>query len=259
MVTYEIIETCIGCTACINRCPTNAIYGQRNVIHYIDPVLCVDCGACGTVCPVEAILDDEGDICRKFSKKEWPKAVVDADKCIGKGCELCINVCPFEALELDNTETARDFFGQAVVIEKNCTGCRLCEQSCGLGCGPHIPGSRNAEEEALPGRQAHARTEEIHQDRRAGGLIRIRKLIEERQMPPLLFLCPETSRASASPELSARRSRDRRFARTGRRRLAARPDPRDAPAAPTPVAWSHPPRQRAASGRARPGRRSAGS
>ncbi len=130
-VAYEIVETCIGCTACTNRCPTNAIWGERNTIHYIDPALCIDCGACGAVCPVECILDDDGDICRKFAKKEWPKAVVDPDKCIGSGCELCINVCPFEALELDFTDSASDFFGQAVVIEKNCTGCRLCEQSCG--------------------------------------------------------------------------------------------------------------------------------
>ena len=128
---YEIVETCIGCTACVNRCPTNAIWGERNTIHYIDPALCIDCGACGAVCPVECILDDDGDICRKFARKEWPKAVVDPDKCIGSGCELCINVCPFDALVLDFTPAASDFFGQAVVIEKNCTGCRLCEQSCG--------------------------------------------------------------------------------------------------------------------------------
>lgn len=130
-MAYEIIETCIGCTACTNRCPTNAIYGDRNVIHYIDPVLCIDCGACGAVCPVECILDEVGEICRKFAKKEWPKAQVDANLCIGSGCELCINICPFEALELQFTEEANDFFGQAVVIEKNCTGCRLCEDACG--------------------------------------------------------------------------------------------------------------------------------
>ena len=130
-VAYEIVEACIGCTACTNRCPTNAIYGERNVIHYIDSALCIDCGACGAVCPVECILDDVGDICRKFPKKEWPVALVDPNMCIGSGCEICINVCPFDALELQTTDEAGDFFGQAVVIEKNCTGCRLCETNCG--------------------------------------------------------------------------------------------------------------------------------
>ena len=138
-MTYEIVEWCIGCTACTNRCPTNAIYGQRNDIHYIDPALCIDCGACGAVCPVESILDDDGDICRKFAKKLAPLSQVDAERCIGGGCELCINVCPFDALVLDFPDEALDFFGQAVVIEKNCTGCRLCEDSCGWGAIKILP------------------------------------------------------------------------------------------------------------------------
>ena len=167
---YEIVETCIGCTACVNRCPTNAIWGERNTIHYIDPALCIDCGACGAVCPVECILDDDGDICRKFARKEWPKAVVDPDKCIGSGCELCINVCPFDALVLDFTPAASDFFGQAVVIEKNCTGCRLCEQSCGWDAVHIYPDRDSAEEAALPGRQADAGAGEVpaRQDRLGG-------------------------------------------------------------------------------------------
>ncbi len=130
-VPYDIVDWCIGCTACTNKCPTNAIYGQRNDIHYIDPALCIDCGACGAVCPVESILDEDGDICRKFSRKEAPLAYVNSELCIGGGCELCINVCPFDALVLEVTDEANDFFGQAMVIDKNCVGCRLCEDSCG--------------------------------------------------------------------------------------------------------------------------------
>ena len=36
-MSYKIIETCIGCTACTKRCPTEAITGVRNQIHVIDP------------------------------------------------------------------------------------------------------------------------------------------------------------------------------------------------------------------------------
>ena len=97
-MAYTIIDTCIGCTACTKRCPTNAITGTRNVVHVIDPTLCIDCGACGVVCPPEAILDDLGDVCRTFPRKEWPKAIVIEDNCIGSGCELCIQICPFDAL-----------------------------------------------------------------------------------------------------------------------------------------------------------------
>ena len=53
---------------------------------------------------------------------------------MGWGGEGCVAVCPFDALELDvSGEKVGDFFGVARVIERRCTGCRLCEQSCGWG------------------------------------------------------------------------------------------------------------------------------
>ena len=130
-MAYTIIDVCIGCTACIKRCPTSAITGARNEIHVIDPELCIDCGACGAVCPPEAILDDEGDLCKAFVRKEWPVALVVEENCIGSGCEICINVCPFEALSLEPAARSDDFFGVASVDPRKCTGCRLCEDSCG--------------------------------------------------------------------------------------------------------------------------------
>ena len=131
-VAHRIIDTCIGCTACVRCCPTGAISGIRDHIHVIDPELCIDCGACGVVCPPEAILDQEGDVCRNFPRKDWPKAVVIEDNCIGRGCEQCINICPVGALYLDAGDgKTGDFFG-VVRLAKTCsTPCRLCEQVCG--------------------------------------------------------------------------------------------------------------------------------
>ena len=60
---FIITENCTGCTACIRRCPTDAITGERKLLHVIDPELCINCGACGVVCPDEAIYDDAGDLC----------------------------------------------------------------------------------------------------------------------------------------------------------------------------------------------------
>lgn len=53
---YVIDEaTCIGCTACIRVCPTEAISGERKQPHVIEPELCISCGACADKCPVGAI------------------------------------------------------------------------------------------------------------------------------------------------------------------------------------------------------------
>ncbi len=73
-----------------------------------------------------------GEVSRTFPRKEWPKAKVIEDNCIGSGCELCIQICPFDALYLGDTDRlVGDFFGVAVLVEKRCTGCRLCEDACG--------------------------------------------------------------------------------------------------------------------------------
>ena len=162
---YTIMETCNGCTGCIRRCPTGAISGVHGYVHVIDPALCIDCGACGMVCPCQSILDETGGRCRWLGR--WPRAIVIEDNCIGRGCELCIQICPSDALSLgENDGVVDDFFGMAVVNERRCVGCRLCEQVCGWGAiyvdlppvravaslGRHLhrPAAGHAQEKARP-------------------------------------------------------------------------------------------------------------
>ncbi|MFA5498606.1 MAG: 4Fe-4S binding protein [Candidatus Cloacimonadia bacterium] len=47
-------ETCIGCGACVEVCPVNALR-MENDKAVVDADLCIDCGSCVPVCPVEAI------------------------------------------------------------------------------------------------------------------------------------------------------------------------------------------------------------
>lgn len=47
-------ETCIGCGACIDTCPTEALE-MKDDKAVVDEEKCVDCGACLDACPVEAI------------------------------------------------------------------------------------------------------------------------------------------------------------------------------------------------------------
>lgn len=47
---------CIGCTLCINACPTDAIVGSNKRMHTVIEVHCTGCELCLPVCPVDCIL-----------------------------------------------------------------------------------------------------------------------------------------------------------------------------------------------------------
>ncbi len=51
-----IDDNCIGCGACVRKCPVNAI--RIEDIAIIDEKICVGCASCTTVCPVEAISNN---------------------------------------------------------------------------------------------------------------------------------------------------------------------------------------------------------
>jgi len=47
-------EKCVGCGACVDACPAEAI-SMVNDKAKIDSNKCIDCGRCAQVCPQEAI------------------------------------------------------------------------------------------------------------------------------------------------------------------------------------------------------------
>lgn len=49
-------EKCKGCTACIRKCPVDAISGEKREPHHIDVDKCIKCGACKAACRFDAIL-----------------------------------------------------------------------------------------------------------------------------------------------------------------------------------------------------------
>jgi ferredoxin len=59
-MSFQINETCTGCSACVRLCPTEAIAGEKKQRHAIDTVLCIECGACGRICPEGSVLDRLG-------------------------------------------------------------------------------------------------------------------------------------------------------------------------------------------------------
>ncbi|MCL2508085.1 MAG: NADH-quinone oxidoreductase subunit NuoF [Oscillospiraceae bacterium] len=57
LITYSIDPgTCTGCTACVKKCPANAINGERKAAHVIDAELCIKCGRCEEVCRFGAVV-----------------------------------------------------------------------------------------------------------------------------------------------------------------------------------------------------------
>lgn len=46
---------CIGCTLCINVCPTDAIFGSNKMMHTVIEANCTGCELCIPVCPVDCI------------------------------------------------------------------------------------------------------------------------------------------------------------------------------------------------------------
>lgn len=62
-------QVCIGCTHCMNVCPTSAIR-VKNGIADINKNACVDCGECLKSCPVNAIIVEQDDFTQIFHFKQ---------------------------------------------------------------------------------------------------------------------------------------------------------------------------------------------
>ncbi|MDR1075628.1 MAG: RnfABCDGE type electron transport complex subunit B [Xanthomonadaceae bacterium] len=56
-MTAVILEDgCIGCTKCIQICPTAAIIGGPKFMHTVVEPLCVGCELCVEICPMDCVL-----------------------------------------------------------------------------------------------------------------------------------------------------------------------------------------------------------
>lgn len=55
LITYHILDNCVGCTICSQHCPVDAIPHVPYSIHVIDQDLCIKCDTCIQVCPEDSV------------------------------------------------------------------------------------------------------------------------------------------------------------------------------------------------------------
>lgn len=67
---------CIGCTLCIEVCPTDAILGSNKMMHTVIEPYCTGCELCIPVCPVDCIsLENVSGTATGWAA--WSKAQAD--------------------------------------------------------------------------------------------------------------------------------------------------------------------------------------
>ena len=76
--TVAVIDEawCIGCTLCLDVCPTDAILGSNKLMHTVIEPYCTGCELCVPVCPVDCISLENvtGD---RSGWKAWSQAQAD--------------------------------------------------------------------------------------------------------------------------------------------------------------------------------------
>lgn len=62
LINYYIEpKRCQACLLCLKACPTNAINGEKEQVHWITQEKCSKCGACYEVCKFDAVRKSSGE------------------------------------------------------------------------------------------------------------------------------------------------------------------------------------------------------
>ena len=112
-----LADKCKGCTACIKKCPADAIVGARKMPHRIVAEKCTGCGECAIVCKFDAVIGFEFAGQAEAASIEYQIG----KQC--KGCTICAQHCPVSAIPFRAYRLHR--------IEPSvCIQCDVCRTRC---------------------------------------------------------------------------------------------------------------------------------
>lgn len=116
-------KLCVGCQTCAEECAKvyfkteDITKGALKIVEKVDDfntmIACDQCGDCIDVCPVEAIYEDKNGIVRVnkklcvgclmcvgfCDKMFYHHDHVEPFKCVS--CEICVKKCPTDALSME--------------------------------------------------------------------------------------------------------------------------------------------------------------
>ena len=99
----RITDSCQGCLShpCMNVCPKDAKYLDKDKHCHIDQDKCIKCGRCFNQCPYHAISKIERPCAAAcgmdaIESDELGRAKINYDKCVS--CGMCLVNCPFGAI-----------------------------------------------------------------------------------------------------------------------------------------------------------------
>ena len=99
----RVSSNCQGCLShpCMNVCPKDAIYLDKDKHCHIDQEKCIKCGRCFNQCPYHAISKIERPCAAAcgmdaIESDELGRAKINYDKCVS--CGMCLVNCPFAAI-----------------------------------------------------------------------------------------------------------------------------------------------------------------
>ncbi|MCL1941605.1 MAG: 4Fe-4S dicluster domain-containing protein, partial [Synergistaceae bacterium] len=135
----RLLDKCIGCHACIKRCPSKALkpagikFGVNGALKpaldFSDGFCQYDCVACGHACPFGAIMPI--DVGEKH-KIQTGVASYARELCVittkSEHCGACAEHCPTGALEMIPEGENKNPI--PTINPKLCVGCGACEHIC---------------------------------------------------------------------------------------------------------------------------------